>query len=310
MADDSRGDDDDVGRFVCYVPTRFGADKLAEIERANEIISSYEKSGMAITLRQLYYQLVARGLIPNRVEEYNKLGDLVSRGRLAGLVSWTAIEDRGRNLMGYQTFDGPEQAVRWLEKEHYKTDLWADQPTRPEVWVEKHALEGVVGAICNELRVDFFGIGGYNSQSAQWRAGRRLARYVSKGQRPIVFHLGDHDPSGIDMTRDNQERLSLFAGTQVQVVRIALNMSQVEQYEPPPNPAKVTDSRFADYQKKFGDESWELDALRPEVIQELIRDAVTRVRDERKWDAALKQEAEDKIVLGTFAEESDEEATE
>jgi hypothetical protein len=206
--------------------------------------------------------------------------------------------------MGYETFNGPERAIEWLRDKKYRIDLWADQPVRPEVWVEKAALEGVVGTICGELRVDYFACRGYNSQSEQWRAGRRFARYLGKGQRPMVFHLGDHDPSGIDMTRDNRDRLGLFAGYPVQVVRLALNMDQVERYRPPPNPAKTTDARFADYQQQFGDESWELDALPPETIRDLIKDAVLRVRDENLWDAALKQEAEDKIVLGTFVDDA------
>ncbi len=289
--------DEDTGHYVCYVPKKFQQDTLDRIKQANEIIGEYQQVGMSITLRQLYYQFVARDLLPNKPENYDKLGTLINNGRLAGLISWTAIVDRGRNLNGYQTFNGPERAVRWLKEEHYRIDMWAEQPYRPEVWVEKHALEGVVGQMCGQLRVDFFAPGGYNSTSNQWEAGRRLAGYIAKGQRPIIFHLGDHDPSGIDMTRDNQERLSMFAGTQIQVVRLGLNMDQIQKYNPPPNPAKFKDPRAKDYVKKFGKHSWELDALEPTVIHNLIEDAVLRIRDDKLWDDALKQEAEDKLVL-------------
>lgn len=293
--------EEDHGHYVCYVPRNFGAAALATIRQANAIIQEYEGKGMPMTLRQLYYQMVARGLLANEVRQYTSLGSLINDSRLAGLVSWTAIEDRGRNLMGLATHASPQAAVKSVLAK-YRIDKWADQPWRPEVWVEKAALEGVIGSICNELQVDFFACRGYNSQSEAWRAGRRMAGYLTRGQRPIVFHLGDHDPSGIDMTRDNQERLSLFCGVQVQVVRLALNMPQVEQYNPPPNPAKVTDSRFADYAVKYGDESWELDALEPMVIRDLISEAVLRIRDEAKWDAMLKLEAEDKMTLESMVE--------
>jgi hypothetical protein len=285
------------GHFVCYVPKNFRSDALDTIAVANKIIEEYEGQGVPMSLRQLYYQMVARNLIPNKKGSYDKLGALINDGRMGGHVSWTAIEDRNRQLMGYQTFNGPEAAIAWLQSSHYRTDMWANQAWRPEVWVEKAALEGVIGQICNELRVDFFACRGYNSQSEQWRAGRRLAGYIGKGQRPIIFHLGDHDPSGLDMTRDNQERLSLFAGTDVQVVRLALNMDQVTRFNLPPNPAKMTDARYGEYRKEFGEQSWELDALEPTVIQGLIQDAVLRIRDDKLWDEALKQEAEDKIVL-------------
>lgn len=295
--------------FRCYIPRKFGEDNLALIAQANTIIDEYQARGYTLTLRQLYYQFVARGLLENVLSNYSKLGGVVNDGRLAGLISWTAIEDRTRNLMGLDTYDAPGQIIAKAQKD-YRLDLWADQPIRPEVWVEKEALVDVVARICNELRVDFFACRGYVSQSEQWRAGKRLAGYVHKGQRPIVFHLGDHDPSGIDMTRDNQERLSLFAGVQVQVVRLALNRNQIEQYRPPPNPAKVTDSRYAQYQQEHGDQSWELDALDPQVIHNLIENAVLRLRDNNLWDAALLQEVNDKELLASYVDEMGENAPE
>lgn len=288
--------------YRAYATKRFGDDALARIGRANEIIEEYRAKGYALTLRQLYYQHVARGFIANNVNEYSRLGALINDGRLAGLISWDAIEDRTRNLMGLNTYKDPSQLLKSVQG-NYRIDLWEDQPWRPEVWVEKEALADVVGQICNQLRVDFFACRGYVSQSEMYAAGRRMMGYITKGQRPIVFHLGDHDPSGIDMTRDNQDRLSMFAGTSVTVVRLALNMDQVERYNPPPNPAKVTDSRFESYQRVHGDESWELDALNPETIHDLILTNVMRVRDGSKWDDALAREVADKQALQDMIDE-------
>lgn len=290
--------------FKCYIPKKFRAEALATIQTANEIMESYASKGFSMTLRQVYYQFVARGLIENSDASYNRLGGLLSDARLAGLVSWDHLEDRDRNLMGLSSYNTPQGYIRaQCSVAGYRRDLWEDQPMRPEVWVEKKAMVDVVGQICNRLRVDFFACKGYVSQSEQYVAGQRLRGYVMRGQRPIVFHLGDHDPSGLDMTRDNTERLSMFAGTPVQVVRLALNMDQVNQYDPPPNPAKVTDSRFEDYQRKYGDESWELDALEPQVIQNLIENNVTRVRNYDKWSEALRQEALERQELTDILEE-------
>lgn len=295
-------EEEDTGHYRCYVPRKFKEESLRLIEQANQIIREYSAQGYSLTLRQLYYQHVARGLIENSDGSYGRLGDLINNGRLAGLVSWTDIEDRTRALMGLTTFNAPGEAVAKTQK-NYRIDLWADQPYRPEVWVEKEALADVLAKICNELRVDFFACRGYVSQSEQWRAGRRLAGYVNNGQRPIIFHLGDHDPSGVDMTRDNTERLSTFAGVPIQVVRLALNRDQIEQYQPPPNPAKVKDVRFAAYQALHGDQSWELDALPPQVIHDLIKTAVLRLRNEKLWDVALLQEVNDKELLASYVEE-------
>jgi hypothetical protein len=282
------------GTFRAYSDKRIGEDRLRLIGIANSIIDEYEAQGLSMTLRQLYYQMVARGHTggENTDQWYSKLQDVVSDGRMAGLISWTAIEDTTRNLKGIATYSTPKSYMKAVSG-GFRRDLWETQEWRPEVWVEKEALAGVVGQICNQLRVDFFACRGYNSQSEQWRAGRRFASYMQNGQRPIVFHLGDHDPSGIDMTRDNQERLSLFAGFPIIVQRLALNMPQIEELKPPPNPAKLSDSRSREYIARFGSLSWELDALDPKTIQGLISSAVAKIRDEEKWDAELRREVDE-----------------
>lgn len=287
--------------YICYERKRFTEAHLEVIAKANSVLEDYANQGFTLTVRQLYYQFVSKNWIRNKQSEYTRLAGIINDARLAGLMSWTAIEDRGRSLKGVNTFDGPRDLIKQsLSK--YAIDLWANQEWRPEVWVEKQALEGVIGGICGRLRVDFYSTKGYNSQSEQWRAGRRFASYYNKGQKPIVFHLGDHDPSGIDMTRDNRDRLSLFAGVPVTVVRLALNMNQVEEYNPPPNPVKLTDSRTEGYREQYGDSSWELDALSPKVISDLIEQNVLKVRNSQRWDEAVQQETEDRMQLEMILE--------
>lgn len=291
------------GTYIAYEPRNFSTAKLAIIDRINTIVEKFEADGYVLTVRQIYYQFVKNDWVPNNLASYNMLQGLISEGRLAGLISWTAIEDRERSLKGWETFTSPAEALGKL-KDNYKLDLWQGQTFRPEVWVEKKALEGVIGRICGELRVDFFACKGYNSQSEQWRAGIRFADYIRRGQRPIVFHLGDHDPSGIDMTRDNRDRLTMFAGSPIIVQRLALNMPQIEELGPPPNPAKITDSRAAGYIAQYGESSWELDALDPQYINNLIREALMKIREEDKWDAMLEQEVHDKLFFDEAIEMS------
>lgn len=285
-----------AGFYRCYEPRNFNAEQTALIGRANEIIARYEAQGYAMTVRQIYYQLVTVNAIANTPTSYDRVSKLLSDARLAGMVSWTAIEDRLRQLRGENYNDDPASALEACAK-GYKLDKWIDQPCRVEVLVEKDALSDVVGIICQQLGVDYIVCRGYTSMSSMWRAGRRYAGYIQKGQRPIVLHLGDHDPSGIDMTRDNERRISMFAGVPIQVIRLALNMPQIAQYGPPPNPAKLSDSRAEGYIRQYGYDSWELDALAPDVIHSLIRDAVLQFRDEKRWDAMLKQEVEDRRYI-------------
>lgn len=289
----------------CYVERKFSPGSARIIEQANEIIIDYQQQGFTLTLRQLYYQFVSRDLIPNKQTEYKRLGSIINDARLAGLIDWTAIEDRTRNLRTVPSWDGPSDIVR-AAANSFKLDLWKDQENYCEVWIEKDALVGVIEPICQKLRVPFFACRGYTSQSEQWVSAMRLAKRTQRGKDVTIFHLGDHDPSGIDMTRDNEDRLRTFiaehgAVDMFHVERLALNMDQVRKYRPPPNPAKVTDSRFEVYAATHGDKSWELDALDPKVISNLIKKHVDTLIDDEAWQHALAREEEGTIKLEEFA---------
>lgn len=306
--------------FVQYVPKGFRVGALAIIDAANAMLEDYAEQGYDLTLRQLYYQFVARGFIANRDTEYKRLGGIISDARLAGVVPWNRIVDRTRNLRGTYHVDDVEQAVREAARD-FAVDLWEDQPVRCEVWVEKDALIGVVQQAAGALDVNHFSCRGYTSQSELWNAAMRHVRYVQGGQRVVVIHLGDHDPSGIDMTRDIQDRLILFAGRHlsarqmwpdddedgaITVKRIALNRNQVERYNPPPNPAKLTDSRARGYVLAHGYESWELDALEPTVLAELIREAIVAEMDEPLYKAAVEEQEERRTLLQLASDQWDE----
>ena len=287
---------------IAYIDKKFQTKSLKLIETANAIIAEYHAQGFDLTLRQLYYQMVARDIIPNKQKEYKRLGSIINDARLAGLIDWTSIVDRTRHLRKNSHWDDPKGILESAAYS-YLEDRWADQRFRPEVWIEKDALVGVIAGVCEELDVPYFSCRGYVSQSSMWQAGfLRLEKYIADGQTPLIIHLADHDPSGIDMTRDNLERLELFAGASITVERIALNMDQVETFNPPPNPAKITDSRAGAYIAKFGSDSWELDALEPAYISELIGSTVDKYIDRATWKKTDARIQEQKETLNLIAE--------
>jgi hypothetical protein len=171
--------------------------------------------------------------------------------------------------------------------------------------IEKQALEGVIERICRQYRVAYFSCKGYVSQSEMFDAGHyRLTKYVAGGQIPIILHFGDHDPSGIDMTRDIKERIKMFMMEyehDFEIRRLALNMDQIQKYNPPPNPAKVTDSRFESYNRIHGDESWELDALDPKVLVNLVRTEVEGLIAKEQWKAMKEKEGREKEILNDIS---------
>lgn len=269
---------------ICYVERRFSPASRLMIAQANVIIKEFAEQGYTLTLRQLYYQFVGRAWSENTMRAYKRLGSVVNDARLAGLISWDAIEDRTRFI---------RKRAHWIDPAHmiesaaysYSKNLWRGQRKMLEVWIEKDALVSVAEGVCTKWDVPLFSCRGYASQSELWRSAGRHKDY----KRPvIVVHLGDHDPSGMDMTRDVENRLHIF-GANTTIHRIALNMDQVEHHKLPPNPAKTTDSRYEGYEAEHGDSSWELDAMQPQHIVALIE---KKIRAEIDLPMFLERQAE------------------
>ena len=285
---------------IQYKQIAFRQKSLDLIELINSVIDEYSAQGYELTLRQAYYQLVARGYIENNERSYKNIGSLINDGRLAGLIDWNSITDRTRNLRARSHWNKPQDVI-YSAKYSYLLDKWEGQPNYVEVWVEKDALVDIIGQACNPLDTPYFSCRGYTSQSEMWTAAQRFIRQKNREARYII-HLGDHDPSGIDMTRDIQERLEMF-GADVYVKRVALTMNQVITYNPPPNPAKITDSRCGKYIDQYGEESWELDALEPQMLTKLITNEVTALRDDAIYQAICDREEAEKRELQTVADE-------
>ncbi len=283
----------------------FKPETLHLIDQVNAVIDEYQSQGYTLTVRQAHYQFVSRGPISNTQRSYKRLGKVISNARLAGLIDWGAIVDRTRNVRSNPHWDGVDDVLA-AAADSYRRDLWAGQSCAVEIWIEKEALIGVIEDSCIELDVPFFACRGYVSQSELWRAGQRVwDRWRKYRQKTVILHLGDHDPFGVDMTRDNQVRVELFAdcGSIVIVKRIALNWDQIQEHQPPPNPAKLTDTRARDYIKQYGIHSWELDALEPRLIEQLIREAVTEHLDLAQMQAVKVQQESERQQLHTLARE-------
>ena len=307
----------------------FRPDALAMLEHVNRILDDYAKQGYKLTLRQLYYQMVALDLFPedrkwrwtgtkwvrdpdgtkNAEPNYKWLMGLVADGRLAGLIDWGMIEDRGRELVEESHWDSPAEIVETCAKQ-FRVDKWESQPCHVEVMVEKQALEGILIPVCKELDIPFTANKGYSSISALYEASKRMLEKAGDGKKLHVIYLGDHDPSGIDMTRDIQDRLNLFSRGEfmVQIHRVALNIDQVRRLNLPESPAKLTDSRSQAYIARFGNSAWELDAIEPRALVRLVRDQVRRLRDESQWKVDLRREEGMRSELQAFADDYGNEA--
>lgn len=264
-------------KFEEWKPT---AARRKLIAIANEIIDEWSAQGFDLSVRQLYYRLVAGGHVPNSPKSYKRVVDLMTRGRRAGMVDWLAITDRTRGHILRTHFNNTEEFSTYVPG-WFHLNRWKNQPWWVEVMVEKDALSGVLGPVCRELDVPLTAMKGYASSSMMYWTAKRMQARIDNGQPVKIFYLGDHDPSGIDMDRDIKDRLDEYSWRYIEVERIALTMPQIEARNPPPYWAKVGDSRSPGYVARFGQDSWELDALRPNELREVVEEAVVGVRDEK-----------------------------
>ena len=283
---------------IAFIAKRFNTQSVARIAQCDAIIEDYQGQGLRLTLRQLYYQLVSRNLIRNTEREYKNLVALVSDARLAGLLDWDAIEDRVRRPRSPSEFENLSDLVE-AAIASYRLPRWQGQDYYVELWVEKDALAGVLEPLASEFHVTMMVNRGYSSTSAMYESANRFRHYSDR--TGVLFYLGDHDPSGEDMVRDMGVRLQMF-GVDVDVRKLALTMPQIEQYNPPPNPAKMADPRAEAYVEAHGNESWEVDALPPNVLTQIIRDAFDEVLDVLKMNRIKKREQRDKRQLQVAVE--------
>lgn len=266
-----------------------------------KIIDEYREQGYVLTLRQLYYQLVSRGIIPNRQAEYSKLSSLLVEGRMAGIIDWDAIEDRLRQPFLPYFVTGIQDAVKDTI-DYYRLDRQKDQDTYIELWVEKDALSGVLKPLTSYYHINLMVNRGYSSCSAMYHAYKRFVQQDRLDKNIVILYLGDHDPSGLDMIRDIDNRLEEFGISKCifEITHIGLTKEQIEKYNPPPNPAKITDPRAAWYISQHGETSWEVDALSPDVLNKLIRKNVEDLIDMDLFAAQLQQEIKDKKKLEKY----------
>jgi hypothetical protein len=275
----------------------FRREALELISTCNEIVDIYVAQGLRLTLRQLYYQLVVKGIIENNERQYSRLSEILSSARLAGLVDWDAIEDRVRRPHKRSEFSDMKDLVE-AAIASYRLPRWKGQKCYTELWVEKDALAGVLRPIADKFHITLMVNRGYSSQSAMYESAQRIRSKVEEYgcDESIILYLGDLDPSGEDMVRDIQDRMKMF-GVEVPVVKLALNMGQVKKFNPPPNPAKMTDPRSQAFIEKFGGSSWEVDALPPEVLTQIITGVLNKLVDREKMQVILDKEEQDKKWL-------------
>lgn len=283
------------------------------LETVKSILAQYD---IPITIRQLYYRVISDpyNLLENTANAYQNLDAMTVKMRERGDIDWRKIEDRTRGIEGedYEDSGDPVEFIssrvsslkyisRW-----YNLPMWETQPNYVEVWVEKDALAKIVSNVTNECKMVSFPTRGYGSFTSLKESAIRLSNhsriwdgnversdedgYVPSDKKIIILYLGDFDPTGLDVDTTVSQKVMEYGGGDFEFRRIALTMEQVKEYNLTPNYAKISDTRAAKYIARYGNDTWELDALPPDVLTKIIKDEVEGLIDRDIWE-----EREEKI---------------
>ena len=253
-----------------------------------EIVSQYKKG--ILTLRSLHYQLVGRGM-KNDIQHYKRAVNAMIEARWNNQIAFDTFSDLDRAMVGETSYKqtmveneidkAQFQIQAWMR--NYSKNRWENQPYYPEIFIEKKALQGVFGTVCEKWDIGLGACKGYPSLTFLHEAYKRFQEAEAKGKRPIILYFGDYDPSGEDIPRSIKENIERF-GVKVEVRRIALMENQVIEWGLPPAPVKSTDTRTANWD---GVGQVELDAVKPEKLMEMCKDALEDIFQQDLFEKLL-----------------------
>jgi len=275
------------------------------VKKVLEIASEYTTK---LTLRQLYYRLVVKGIIENKLNEYKYLSKILVNARMNGSVPFDLMEDRTREFVGGDNSettpeDHFEKAVNYLKNcfKYFKLPRWKNQDYYVEVWQEKQALASLFQQITDKHNLILATCRGYPSLTFLHEAVLRLEMIDKK---IVILYFGDFDGSGEDIYRYIQETLENF-GITAEFIKVALNVDQIKKYDLPPAPAKRSDTRSIRHIEQFGDITVELDALEPNILQKLIHESISRWFDEEIHKQVLLEKEDKQNQIKSMIEEKD-----
>ncbi|MGW0841435.1 hypothetical protein ACWD26_14930 [Streptomyces sp. NPDC002787] len=239
-----------------------------QLSALDDAIVQVCQENQPITLRGVYYRVMSAGAVEKTEAAYNKVGRQLKKLREDGRVPYRWIADGTRWLVEPQSYRDAEAALE-ATAEAYRKMLWLDQPVAVMIFTEKDAITGVVSGETKKYQVPLGILRGYSSLSFAHSTASAIRRY---GKPVHVYHLGDHDPSGVDAWRCFREKLTEFApDANIRFDRLAVTEEQIEELALPTRPTKRSDTRS---KKWTGGESVEVDAIEPDTLRRIVREAI------------------------------------
>lgn len=265
------------------------------IPKVKELLGSFNYRP---TLRQIFYRLVAALLIANTETTYKSLSRATVVAREEATIDPLAFQDRVRtHTNGDYGYLSPDEFIDdRLDQlrdspDDYTRPMWTTQQVMPIIWLEKDALFTPITEIASRYRVKVYAARGYSSFTSVYEAAQDIQRLMI----PVkVLQLTDFDPSGEDMVRDLEDRLTRYGAAGIELTKIALTSDQVSTLGLPPMPAKKSDPRYVRFAQSFGDQVVELDALPPDELERIVSTAIEELINQDAWNAEVEKAKQEK----------------
>ena len=243
-----------------------------------------------LTDRQIHYRLVAKGFYANTKSCYNHLTKVLKDERIRGSVPWDRIVDSSKPmfLKAEQERDDGTASIKFNEaKDSYDnaeqdfrdTDFyskyWWGQPEYVEVWCEKDALARILKEVTDKWMVSLIVCKGYQSiTNEKNRANYYFGTEKHEKRKVTIIYFGDFDPRGENIPQVIKRDFSRLGYT-ASLDKVALTQQQITQYNLLAAPCKKSDTMATGWISEHGDNVYELDALEPNVLRQIVEDSIT-----------------------------------
>lgn len=268
----------------------------SEIEALDYALFEIVEEVRPATVRQVFYQAVNRGLVPkSETGGYRVVQRRLVALRESGEIPYGWIVDGTRYVTGHARYDGLAEFA-----DHaaglYRKDYWSDAPVNVEVWLEKDALKGVlIPTVVNECGLGLHVTRGFASVTYLQEAADDIIR---DGRPTYVYVLTDFDPSGVSIAEKIESELQARApGHEVHIRRLAVDREQIDRWDLPTRPTKTSDTRARNFQRVHGTDSVELDAIPPDELRKLVKDAIDGHMDPWRLEQFRMVEQEERETL-------------
>jgi hypothetical protein len=265
-----------------------------------EAIISFINEQKEVTVRQLFYHLVVKGLVKNTHSQYVTLSEFLNKLRYDGKIPFDSLSDC-TGFYGTTQFNSLKDMVNY-HKDRYRSNWDGEFEDHIEVWLEKEALSDVVHQITNRFGV-FLSVSGGRTKVSQVHNFIKRMNYHNKPS--VILYLGDFDPTGLNIDENLRvqfEKQSLFIKDLPPTIkRIALTEDQLSNLPKSYQTAKPKDPNYKQFVEKYGKQVWELDALTPKQLQSIIYNELVKYRSKEKIDGLKERDRiEVKEIWGKF----------